>query len=86
MGLIEFYGRECPHCRKMDELVDRLEEEEGVEVERLEVWHDDQNAKKFRDIDQGRCGGVPFLYNEETDDFLCGESSYEKLKELAGVE
>lgn len=84
--LLEFYGEECPHCRKMDRLVERLEEEEDVEVEKFEVWHDEQNAQKFREIDQGRCGGVPFFYNEETEDTICGEVSYDRLKEWAGVE
>lgn len=83
--LLEFYGEECPHCRKMDRLVERLEEEEGVEFDKFEVWHNEENARKFRELDGGRCGGVPFFYNEETEEYICGEVSYEKFREWAGV-
>ena len=41
--LIEFYGEECPHCQAMLPLVERLEKEEGLKVERHEVWHNKEN-------------------------------------------
>lgn len=84
--LIMFHGKECPHCRKMHPLVDRLEQETGVSVERLEVWHDDKNAdfmRSKRDIITPRCGGqlrVPTFLNTETDDVICGEVEYNQLK------
>ncbi len=80
--LLEFYGKECPHCAGMAPLVERLEEE-GVEVRKHEVWHSEQNATLMRQYDQGRCGGVPFFYNRQTGKWLCGPVSYEKLKEWA---
>lgn len=82
--LLEFYGRECPHCIKMAPLVERLKKEEGVAVEQLEVWHNEENARKFESSDKGRCGGVPFFVNTETDAMICGEVSYEELKKWAG--
>ncbi len=30
--LVMFHGRECPHCRKMMPLVDKMIEEKGVEI------------------------------------------------------
>lgn len=81
--LLEFYGRECPHCHNMDPLVDRLEKETGVKLEKIEVWHNTENAKKMEEYDKGRCEGVPFFVNTETDDIICGESSYEELKKWA---
>ena len=81
--LLDFYGTECPHCIKMDPLVERLVKEEGVKVKKIEVWHDDKNAKMLKDLDKGRCGGVPFFLNTKTDKFICGSASYEKLKEWA---
>ena len=83
MTLYMFFGTECVHCHEMDHLVDRLEKEERVKVERLETWHDAANAKKLQDFDKGRCGGVPFFYNDETGKFICGASSYEDLKTWA---
>jgi thiol-disulfide isomerase/thioredoxin len=86
--LIEFYGTECVHCRKMDPLIERLEREEGVQLTRLEVWHNSQNAAYMEKVDRderGRrfCEGVPFFYNEKTGKKLCGAVSYEELKKWA---
>lgn len=83
--LIDFYGKECPHCIRMMPLVERLEKEAGLKVERLEVWHDQENAKKLEEYDKGQCGGVPFFINTETGAIICGEAPYEKLKAWAGV-
>lgn len=82
--LLEFYGKECPHCETMVPLVERLEKETGAEVERYEVWHDGKNAAKMQEYDKDLCGGVPFFYNTETKAYICGESSYEELKKWAG--
>jgi len=81
--LIEFYGNECSHCKSMEPLVRRLEEEEGVEVAKLEVWHNEANARLMREYDQGRCGGVPFFFNTKTGEWLCGAVSYERLRQWA---
>jgi thiol-disulfide isomerase/thioredoxin len=80
---MDFYGQECPHCVKMNPLVDKLEKEEGIKVERLETWHNEENVKKYEQLEKGRCGGVPFFINTDTDKFICGEASYEDLKKLA---
>jgi thiol-disulfide isomerase/thioredoxin len=81
--LLSFYGRECPHCQTMEPLVDRLEKELEVAVERLEVWHDDDNKDTLEAYDKGVCGGVPYFYNTETKGSICGEASYEELKAWA---
>jgi len=81
--LLEFYGKECSHCINMRRLVEQLEREIDVTVERHETWHDPENAKKMEEYDKGLCGGVPFFYNTNTHKWLCGESSYEELKEWA---
>lgn len=84
-----FHGRECPHCRIMMPLVDRLEQETGISIERLEIWHDEKNAdlmRSYRSLLAPKCGGqlrVPTFFNTETKDVVCGEMAYEKLKEWA---
>ena len=83
--LLEFYGTECPHCVRMHELVEKLEKENGVKVDRFEVWHNEENAKKLEGIDKGLCGGVPFFYNTETKKFICGETDYKELKNWANI-
>lgn len=81
--LIEFFGRECGHCKAMEPLVARLEKELGVALEKHETWHDAGNEELRQTYDQGRCGGVPFFVNTDTDIVLCGEVSYEELKSWA---
>ena len=83
MTLYEFYGETCPHCEKMMPKVERLEDEEGLEVKQLEVWNDQENAEKHQEFDDGKCGGVPFFYNTETEEWICGEADFEKLKAWA---
>ena len=83
--ILMFHGRECPHCKKMMPLVERMIEEEKVEVEKHEVWHDEKNAdlmRSHREIITPKCGGqlrVPTFIKTESQDAVCGEMEYEKL-------
>jgi hypothetical protein len=67
----------------MDPLVERLEDEAGVKVEQLEVWHNEANAKTMREYDKGYCGGVPFFFNKKTGKWICGSTDYERFKKWA---
>ncbi len=84
MSLLNFYGEECPHCHTMMPLVDKLEKETGVVVERRETWHDEKNAAMMSEYDKNFCGGVPFFYNTDTKKWICGEADYKELKAWAG--
>ena len=67
----------------MDPLVERLEEEENVNIAKLEVWHNEANAKLMKEYDKGYCGGVPFFFNKKTEKWICGSADYERLKKWA---
>ncbi|MQY57460.1 hypothetical protein GH140_04610, partial [bacterium] len=57
---IMFWARECPHCKNMMPLVDRLIDEEGIEIEKLEIWHNEENAdlmRSYKDVIAPKCGG-----------------------------
>jgi len=82
MSLLDFYGAECAHCIRMMPIVDKLILE-GVVIEKLETWHDEENANRLREIDKGFCGGVPFFYNPETKKWICGETDETSLRDLA---
>jgi len=81
--LLFFTGSECVHCHKMDPLIKKLEKENKLKVTKLEVWHNSKNAALLQKLDNNKCGGVPFFYNEKTKAWLCGESSYSELKKWA---
>ena len=81
--LLDFYGTECAHCKEMDPLVERLKKEEKLTIQKIEVWHNTENARRLQEYDQGFCGGVPFFYNTKTEKWICGSASYEKLRDWA---
>ena len=86
--LLMFSGKECVHCKEMDPIVKKVEEELNIKIEHLEVWHDTNNKKLMESHDkdeQGNefCGGVPFFINEKTGKKICGNTSFEKLKAWA---
>ncbi|MEK6983512.1 MAG: thioredoxin domain-containing protein [Nanoarchaeota archaeon] len=86
--LIMFTGEECTHCKEMHPLVEQLEKELSIEIVRLEVWHNADNAAFLESIDKNPdgspfCGGIPLFYNEGTGKKLCGNQKYEKLKAWA---
>lgn len=89
--IIMFHGRECPHCRVMHPIVDKLIEE-GMDIEKLEVWHDDNNAdemRKFSEVIMKACGtdlGVPTFLDKEGNRAICGEVSYAELKKWINQE
>ena len=78
-----YYGAECQHCLKMIPLVEQLEKEENIKIERLETWHNSENKQKFEKADNGKCGGVPFFINTETGKFICGATDYDSFKKWA---
>lgn len=82
MALQEFYGEGCPHCVRMAPIIAEVERELGVTFEKIEVWDNDENARRLEEIDRGRCGGVPFFYNDVTGKFLCGAASKEEILAL----
>lgn len=86
MSLLEFFGNNCPHCIEMVPVVEEVEKELGVEFEKLEVWENEENAKRQEEFDKGLCGGVPFFYNTENKKHLCGSVSKQALVEFARVE
>ena len=85
MALYEFYGDTCPHCQEMMPIVDKLISE-GIEIEKFEVWNNEENAKKMEEVNKNRCPGVPFFLNTETDQWICGGTDEETLRKWAAGE
>ena len=73
-----FYEEKCEPCVAMEPLVDKLESELDLKVDRLEVWNNPDN-KQLLDKYAG-VSMVPFFYNEATGAKINGESDYEALK------
>ncbi|MFT4297813.1 MAG: hypothetical protein ACMXX5_01340 [Candidatus Woesearchaeota archaeon] len=88
-NLIMYYGENCPHCHAMMPLVEKLEKEENIKIEKKEVWSNDKNADEMRDnsdaiMESCKSGlGVPAFFSLKTKDAMCGEWPYEELKRWA---
>ncbi len=76
--VIEFYGETCPHCMSMKPIVASIEEETGAKLDKLEVWNNEENARKMEshyELIGEACGGlpgVPAFVNVDTKQALCG--------------
>jgi thiol-disulfide isomerase/thioredoxin len=82
MAILEFFGESCPHCIAMKPIVEEVEKELEVEIEKFEVWNSEENAEKLKEYDKGLCGGVPFFINTENGKFLCGSASKQELIDI----
>lgn len=53
-------------------IIEKLEKEKGVKVEKYEIWHNDENEKKFDEVNKNFCPGVPFFFNTDNSKTICG--------------
>lgn len=73
-------------CMIMDPNVEKLEKEDGVEIEALEVWHNEDNKRKManlKDLYNKECRGnfvVPSFYDPSSNRLICEPGSYEVLR------
>ena len=87
--IILFYGKECPHCQELDKKIEENKIAEKVKFDSLEVWHNAENRKIFKDK-AFECGytedqlGVPFLYARGKC-FVGTPEAEEFLKQEAGI-
>ena len=91
-GIVEFYGKWCGYCRMIDPAVDRLEQEDGIEVTRLETWGNRRNkalmeslSDLFEEFNRGNYT-VPTFYDPtkpRRQQILVNPSTYEELKAWA---
>ena len=79
--LLMFNSKNCEGCEAMNPLVERLEQEQGLKVERLEVWYNNDNQKLLSQY--SGISATPFFYNESTEKKILGECDYESLKSWA---
>ncbi len=80
-----FYAANCEHCVAMLPLLNRLIEEEGVEIDVVEVLEGDAESVALYesyDTSDESCGGVPFFVNPDNNKTMCGGVSYEELVEF----
>jgi len=85
--IIFFHGADCPHCKHMMPIVENIEKEIKMKIEKREVWYDDDNAdmmRKYEDIIRKGSPdgdmGVPAFVDIKNKEALIGEQTKEDLK------
>lgn len=66
-SIIYYYGATCPHCKEVEEWMNKNKVEEKIKMEKKEVWNNQDNALELQKVVES-CNlnpanvGVPFLY------------------------
>ncbi len=79
--LIMFYEEQCAPCVAMEPLINELEKNLGIKIEKLEAMSNEKNRQlleKYAGVSM-----VPFFYNEDTGAKISGEADYNSLKKWA---
>lgn len=68
-----FYGRECPHCEKLMEYLDDINNKYGdkFNLYGFEIWHNSDNAnlmKEFLETKGDKSSGIPY--------YIIGDESF----------
>ena len=82
-----FIGTDCPHCAAMEPLLNKLSFDTGIVIEKRDTWKNESDYRLLENYQEKtgdkECDGIPFFYNTETQDYLCGEVNYKTLKNWA---
>lgn len=76
-----FYSENCESCMVMVPLVEKLEKNHSLKVDRLEAWFNRENKKLLEKY--AGLATVPFFYNEATGKDISGEADFETLQNWA---
>ena len=65
LNLYLFYGAECPHCAALEVFLDDyLNENKDLKLYKYEVWHNDDNVKKYEEVNKilnEKSNSIPYL-------------------------
>jgi len=86
IDIIVYYGAGCPHCARMDALLDELKSEYNLNIVKKEVYLDAKNRQEMFDLymrfgKDPNEGGVPTLLLENRS-MIVGEVDKERMKEI----
>ncbi len=91
-GIVEFYGKWCGYCRMIEPAVDQLEQEDNLEITRLEISGNRRNKALMESLsdlfDEFNHGNytVPTFYDPakpRPQQILVNPSSYDEIRAWA---
>lgn len=84
-----FYGKGCPHCEKLREFVNELDEEYGdsLRVHEFEIYYDSENVEILSEVIEElkiSVGGVPLIIvgDESVPGFTSSETTGREIRSL----
>jgi thiol-disulfide isomerase/thioredoxin len=80
--LIYFYTDDCEICKTMDPELKKLEDRYDNEIMKVNVEEGEDERALFDELALDECGGVPFLYNQENQKFICGFATAEQIEDI----
>lgn len=81
-----YYGNGCPHCARVDAILNELDSEYDLNIVQKEIYYDAQNRQEMFDayvrfgLDPGESGVPTLLLNNRS--LLIGEMSRERFREI----
>lgn len=82
MNLLYFYDQDCDVCKEMDVVVGEYEEKTGESVLRIDIDESEEMKNLFKELATDNCEGVPFVFSQKTEKFICGLCVLEDLQNL----
>lgn len=86
LDIISYYGKGCPHCARVDVLLEELDSEYELNIVQKEIYYDAQNRQEMFDVyasfglDPGESGVPTILLDNRS--LLIGEMSEQRFKEI----
>lgn len=78
--LISFESDDYDHCRQMQPVLRRLEEDLGTLIRRINIARRKEFLGVLEAMGHNDCGTLPFYYNRRTGQAICGATSYMNLR------
>jgi len=78
--LIEFVSDNCDLCDQMRPVIERLEEDLGTKVRRINIQRRSEFIGLLEAIGFDEGGNFPFYFNRRTGQAICGATTYMNLR------
>jgi hypothetical protein len=78
--LISFESDDYDHCKQMQPVLKRLEEDLGTAIRRINIMRKREFMGLLEAVGHNDCGTLPFYYNRRTGQAICGATSYSNLR------
>lgn len=80
-NILYFYTEDCEICRQIAPELRRLEEKYDDVFIRVDIEEGEDEKNLFDELALDVCGGIPFMYNQNTGAYICGFATSKQIEE-----